>query len=324
MSPALRQPSFAVLLCCSPGSPSASSWSRIYWTGTAETLLDTDDAMRLVAGTRFPRRPGLVRSARDAGRAAGRLRIPLVAADRCRPRRHCSCCSRLFPSDALAERLMRTVWPMLWLLPDHGWASRPSPGGIAGREAALIALLLAVVGLPAFQQFKPGRIDHHNVQIALACSRRSRRPYGPTACAGPPGRPARLTGLALAIGFECLPYLATCGVAFAIRFIVALDRGRSRCCRCARRLWAVACRRHARGFLVSVGADHWGRSVCDGDRHQPRGTDRDRRAAAGRSGGIAGGRKAGRALRSNCRHRRPHAGAAGRDRAALPGRSLRA
>ena len=30
-----------------------------------------------------------------------------------------------------------------------------------------------------------------------------------------------LTGLALAIGLESLPYLATCGVAFAIRFIVA-------------------------------------------------------------------------------------------------------
>ena len=32
----------------------------------------------------------------------------------------------------------------------------------------MVALLLALAGVPAYQQFTPGRIDHHNVQIALA------------------------------------------------------------------------------------------------------------------------------------------------------------
>ena len=72
----------------------------------------------------------------------------------------------LFTEPAMAERLMRTVWPMLWLLPTMAGAAAIA-WRLAGRDAALIALLLAAIGLPAFHQFRPGRIDHHNVQIAL-------------------------------------------------------------------------------------------------------------------------------------------------------------
>src|SRR4029077_15042732 len=67
----------------------------------------------------------------------------------------------------LAERLMRVVWPVLWILPAIIGAAAIA-WGIAGRAAAVVTLLLAVVGLPAFQQFLPGRIDHHNIQITLA------------------------------------------------------------------------------------------------------------------------------------------------------------
>ena len=73
----------------------------------------------------------------------------------------------LFAEPAMAERLMRTVWPMLWLLPTMA-AAAAIAWRIAGREAALVALLMAVIGLPALHQFRPGRIDHHNVQIALS------------------------------------------------------------------------------------------------------------------------------------------------------------
>jgi len=47
MSPALRQPSFAVLLLLAWLAVSFQLVA-LYWSGTAETLLDTDDAMRLV------------------------------------------------------------------------------------------------------------------------------------------------------------------------------------------------------------------------------------------------------------------------------------
>ena len=65
-----------------------------------------------------------------------------------------------------AERLMRAWWPLMWLLPTIAGMAAIA-WRIAGREAAMVALLLALVGVPAYQQFTPGRIDHHNVQIAL-------------------------------------------------------------------------------------------------------------------------------------------------------------
>ena len=75
--------------------------------------------------------------------------------------------TRPFTDAAFAERLMRAVWPLLWLLPAMIGVTAMS-WRLAGRQAAYAALLLLAVGLPAFQQFRPGRIDHHNVQIALA------------------------------------------------------------------------------------------------------------------------------------------------------------
>ena len=144
----------------------------------------------------------------------------------------------LFFDGALAERLMRTAWPMLWLLPAMAGTAAIA-WRIAGREAALIALLLALVGLPAFHQFRPGRIDHHNVQIALsvlvvAATVWSDRVRWAAYAAG------ALTALALAIGLECLPYLLVCAAAFALRYIVDAQR-RAGC----RRLWPRA-RRIAR------------------------------------------------------------------------------
>ena len=72
----------------------------------------------------------------------------------------------LFTDGASAERLMRAWWPLLWLLPTIAGMAAIA-WRVAGREAATVALLLALVGVPAYQQFTPGRIDHHNVQIAL-------------------------------------------------------------------------------------------------------------------------------------------------------------
>ena len=65
----LRQPNFGVLVTLV--WLAASRWLLLlqYWGQTAETLLDTDDAMRLVADARLARRAGLVRSAQCAGRS---------------------------------------------------------------------------------------------------------------------------------------------------------------------------------------------------------------------------------------------------------------
>ena len=112
---------------------------------------------------------------------------------------------RIFADNALAERLTAVAWPLLWLIPVIGGAAAIA-WRLAGREAAIIVLLLAVFSGPGIQQFRPGRIDHHNVQIALsilivAATIWSDRVRWCAIAAG------ALTGLALAIGFEGLPFL---------------------------------------------------------------------------------------------------------------------
>ena len=250
----LRQPNFTALV--------ALIWLLValalllaHWERTAETLLDTDDAMRLVQMRAWLAGQGWF----DLGQP--RLQPPIG---------YDSHWSRLIDAglaglfliftpftDALsAERLMRAWWPLLWLLPciagmvAIAWR-------IAGREAATVALLLALVGVPAYQQFTPGRIDHHNVQIALtllavAATVWSDRKRWCAIAAG------AISGVALAIGFESLPYLAACGAAFALRSIA--DRDAAPALRdYGLALAAATCA----AFLISVGPDRWTRSLCD-------------------------------------------------------------
>jgi hypothetical protein len=249
-----RQPHFALLL--------AVAWLLVvlqllvqHWGETGQTLLDTDDAMRLA-------------QVRDW--LAGQGWYDLVQRRVEPPTGYESHWSRLidaglagtlwlfslFADPALAERLMRAVWPMLWLLPTIA-STAAIAWRISGREAALIALLLAVVGLPAFHQFRPGRIDHHNVQIALsvlvvAATVWSDRLRWAAWAAG------AITGLALAIGLECLPYLMVCGAAFAVRYVA--DRGGAQD---AVRYGLALAASSAAAFFVIVEPDHWTRGVCD-------------------------------------------------------------
>ena len=75
-----------------------------------------------------------------------------------------------------------------------------------------------VTDVPAYQQFTPGRIDHHNVQVALALLIAAATVWSDKNrwCAAAAGL---LTGFALAIGFESLPYLAVCGAMLALRYV---------------------------------------------------------------------------------------------------------
>ena len=223
----------------------------------------------------------------------------------------------LFTDPAMAERLMRVVWPMLWLLPTMAGATAIA-WRVAGRDAAPIALVLTAVGLPAFAHFVPGRIDHHNVQIALAvllvaAVAWSDRKRWAAAAAG------ALTGAAMAIGFEGLPYIVLAGVALALRFICAPATATApSSVMVSGRAGSVAA-----AFLVSVGPAQWGHTACDAiainsavaaDR-------RDARACACRPPSCAGG-LAGPGRRR--RRRRPgRRGGLRRHRAALPRRPLR-
>ena len=225
------------------------------WAGTAVTLSDTDDAMRLVEVRDFLHGQGWfdlhqARLGPPAGYDSHWSRLIDVGLAGLFILFH------QFVDAALAERLMRVVWPLLWILPAI-LAVAAIAWRIAGREAAMVTLLLCVVGLPAYQQFLPGRIDHHDVQItlALACLAAtvwSDRVGGAAVAAG------ALSGLALAIGLENLVFVALCGVAFALRYAASRDGAAA----LARYGWTLAAGAAA-AFLVSVGPDHWGHAVCD-------------------------------------------------------------
>ena len=211
----MHQPNFAVLL--------GIAWLLVvvqlmaeFWAMTGYTLPDADDAMRLVEMRDFLAGQGWfdmhqVRVAPPEGFDshwsrlidAGLAGLFLLF--------------RLFADRALAERLMLALWPVLWLIPVMG-AATAIAWRMAGREAAYIALLLAVFGLPGMGQFRPGRIDHHNVQIALALVVIAATVWSDRLRFAAPLAGA-VTGLALAIGLESLPMLALCGGAFGLRYL---------------------------------------------------------------------------------------------------------
>ncbi len=253
-SASTRQPSFALLFgiaCLLVGVQMMAQ----FWAATAYTLPDTDDALRLVQVRDFLSGQGWfdLHQARfdppsgydshwsrliDAGLAALFMTFKTIV------------------DPALAERLMLALWPVLWLVPMIG-ATAAIAWRLGGRPAACAALLLAVFGLPGMGQFRPGRIDHHNVQIALAalsvaCAVWSDRKRSAALAAG------AVTGLALAIGLEGLPVLGLSGAAIALRFVVDPAAASS-----LRGYGTALAATTAAAFLVSVGPDHWASSVCD-------------------------------------------------------------
>src|SRR5262249_54842012 len=111
--------------------------------------------------------------------------------------------------------------------------------------------------LPGMGQFRPARIDHHNVQISLAvltvaATVWSDRVRWASAAAG------ALTGLALAIGFEGLPILLLCSAAFALRYIV--DGAAASALRTHGLALAASA---VAAFVVSVPPAHWSQIACD-------------------------------------------------------------
>ena len=253
-----RQPKFAALL--------GLAWLTValvllllHWPQTAQTLLDTDDAMRLVEMRAWLNGPGLLSGWYDLHQS--RLQPPggvdmhwsrLIDAGLA----GLFTFFHLFADQADAERLMRAWWPLLWLLPTMAGMTAIA-WRVAGREAALVALLFAILAVPAYQQFSPGRIDHHNVQIALTLLTVAAVAWSDRAwwCGYAAGA---LSGILLAIGIEALPYLAACGLALALHYVVDRYAG------VALARYGVALALFAAlAFGVSVGPQHWMRKICD-------------------------------------------------------------
>jgi hypothetical protein len=249
-----RQTSFTVLVLISWLLIAAQLFVQ-YWTATAGSLFDSDDAMRLVEVRSF---------------LAGHGWFNLHEARIDPPHGYDSHWSRLIDAglaglflllhavfnSEMAERLMRATWPVLWILPTM-LAVAAIAWRIAGRDAAIIALGFAVIGMPAFHQFTPGRIDHHNVQIALSLLTLAATVWSDRVRFAPWAAGA-LTGLALTIGFESLPYLALGGVALAARYVSDRDGWQ------AMRAYGLSLAgTTAALFLLCVSPDRWAQSACD-------------------------------------------------------------
>lgn len=124
---------------------------------------------------------------------------------------------RIFFDAQRAETAAVWTWPLLLLLPVY--LSLAHIGArLAGRDGAIVALLLGVSCLALFGIFQPGRIDHHNVQLALGIGvvalLLSPERTGCMALAGV------LAMLSLAIGLETLPIVALAGVVVAGRWVL--------------------------------------------------------------------------------------------------------
>lgn len=161
----------------------------------------------------------------------------------------------LFMDPAHAELAARTVWPFLWLFPVIA-AALSIARSLRGPVAAFLCAALMLVNLPLFAQWAPGRIDHHDVQIALclvALAGVVRGGRGGSALAG------AATGLGLAVGIEGLIFEALIGAAVAVRFLIDPLAERR------------AARAYALGlafsllplFLIETPPARWGVSVCD-------------------------------------------------------------
>ena len=101
-----------------------------------------------------------------------------------------------------AELATRFVWPVLLFFALALIVAREAHAPCAGPLAAAFALILVTTSATALAQFRPGRIDHHNVQILCAVAglllprpqlgRRARRLDG--RCPARPGPRHRLRG----------------------------------------------------------------------------------------------------------------------------------
>ncbi|WP_082475831.1 hypothetical protein [Rhizobium sp. Leaf341] len=108
------------------------------------------------------------------------------------------------------------VWPILLIVPVVIGVARAC-NNIGGRQTMLIGLGLIVLSLISNVRFQPGDIDHHNVQLALIALLVAglTDPLGRTGGHVLAGIAA---GIAIAVGVETTPLVATAGTIVALRW----------------------------------------------------------------------------------------------------------
>ncbi len=231
----------------------ALALALVYGPRLADNLGDTDDAMRLV----------LVRDLLHGhgwyDQSVARLQPPLGSI------MHWSrlidggiagltlLLTPLFGSQG-AETGARLIWPLLWIGPAV-LSALMLARRLGGGRAVLPAAVMLAVGLPLYAQFAPGRVDHHNVQIALCLLAAAGAAQGGMRGAAVAGA---AVALGLAVGLEALLFCALICAGIALRFV--LDR-RERHPTIAFGLSLAAV--SGAVFLIQTPPWRWGLAVCD-------------------------------------------------------------
>lgn len=160
-------------------------------------------------------------------------------------------------SPAKAELVTRFAWPLVWIFPVT-LAGLTVARNLGGRSAVFVCAILLALDLSMFVQFRPGRIDHHNIQITLTLVA--------AACALAQGvRRARWAALAgaasalgLAIGVEALAFHALIGASFAVRLMA--DRMAAQAARAYGLALAIGC---VAAFALQTPPGRWLTPFCD-------------------------------------------------------------
>lgn len=160
-----------------------------------------------------------------------------------------------------AETATRLIWPLLWIFP-AALATllatrRLGERGPAPHWAMAIAALLMVLHLPLYNQFHPGRVDHHDAQMAFyllafagAVQGRERR-WAPLLT-------GIASGLGLAVGLEALVFQALIGAALALRYVFETEEERA-----LERYGAGLVGSTVLAFLIQTPPWRWGVPACD-------------------------------------------------------------
>ncbi|HXQ09678.1 MAG TPA: hypothetical protein VN805_01640 [Caulobacteraceae bacterium] len=157
---------------------------------------------------------------------------------------------------AWAELIVRFTWPLLWIAP-AAIAALSIARSLGGKLALFCCAMLLLTNTQMYVQFRPGRIDHHNVQItmaaiAVACAMAREQRTRFAALAG------FASGLGLAIGIEALAFHALAGASFALSAVIDRDEAK------AARAYGLALAAATTGFfLLQTPPDRWGLPFCD-------------------------------------------------------------
>ncbi len=166
---------------------------------------------------------------------------------------------RLALSAEDAEFATRFTWPLLWIFPAAlaALASAQRLGrGVVNNAAVIVCAVILASDLYLYVQFRPGRIDHHDVQmtcafLALAGATLPSRVRG-AVLAGV------ATGIGMAVGLESLVFSAAIGAMLALRFGFYREQAK------AAQAYGVALAATTTiAFAVQTPPWRWGVEACD-------------------------------------------------------------